>query len=78
MDDQPKTSFIPKKPIQVVDSSAPIVSTKTRKGSVFSFITTMIFLITLGVLGGVYFWKFTLQKKIENQVRAFNELKSKI
>jgi hypothetical protein len=73
MDNQPKTSFIPKKPIQMVNSSAPLISPKAKKRTLFSFLTTIIFLASLGALGGVYFWKFTLQKKIETQVEYLKQ-----
>lgn len=75
MDNQPKTSFIPKKPIQMVNSSAPFISPKAKKRTLFSFLTTVIFLATLGAFGGVYFWQITLQKKIESQVEYLKKTK---
>lgn len=72
---QPKTSFIPKKPIQSSAVNSPVQS-KKRKGRMFlSLISTLIFLVTLAAFGGVYFYKFALQKKIENQIASLEEVR---
>lgn len=73
MDGQLKTSFIPKKPIQMDRSSSSLASPRARKKTLFSFVTTLIFLLSLAALGGVYFWKITLQKKIESQVEYLKQ-----
>lgn len=58
MDQQFQTSFIPKKP--VTEARAPI-----SRGSVsfFSVLATIIFIVSLVMFGGSYFYKISLQKE---------------
>lgn len=74
MQGQPKTSFIPKKPIETATESAgqgSSIKSKKRKGRAFlSLVSTVIFLATLGAVGGVFFYQFTLEKRIEAQVNS--------
>lgn len=74
MQGQPKTSFIPKKPIETPTNSGGKTSTfttKKSKGRTFiSLISTIIFLATLAAVGGVFFYQFTLEKRIESQVAS--------
>lgn len=58
MDEQPKTSFIPKKPLAVVN--------KRRHGTagLFFVIAFVVFLITIAGAGGVYFYRSFLVEHI--------------
>ena len=77
MDNQPKTSFIPKKPVQTsTPGEVKMVRSKKTKGrAVVSIISTLIFVATLVALGASYFYKFTLEKKIESQVESLRTTK---
>ncbi|MEN9582770.1 MAG: hypothetical protein RL641_724 [Candidatus Parcubacteria bacterium] len=66
MDQQLQTSFIPKKP--VTEARAPVSRSSV---SFFSVIATVIFVIAIVMLGGSYFYKFTLEKdraKLANSI----------
>jgi Tfp pilus assembly protein PilE len=69
MEGQPKTSFIPKKPI-ATKTSGPVVSRKAKGRTLFSLISIIVFVGTLAALGGVFFYTFTLKQKIESQVES--------
>jgi uncharacterized membrane-anchored protein YhcB (DUF1043 family) len=73
MDGQPKTSFIPKKTGQVTPGSASFRPQKKKGRAIISLIATIIFLATLVALGGVYFYQFTLEKRIESQVNSLQK-----
>jgi len=75
MDGQTKTSFIPKKPIQVSVSSGPVISKKRKGNAIFSLLAGLIFILTLASLGAVIFYKFSLQKRIETQVESLQRTK---
>ena len=66
MQGQPKTSFIPKKPIQNTGAEiSPVRPGKKKARTLLSLIATIIFLGTLAALAGVFFYQFTLEKRIE-------------
>jgi len=75
MDQQPKTSFIPKKPIQTASKTAPLRSAKSTGKAIFTLIATIIFIASIAALGGVYFYKFALQRQIEDQVASLQKAK---
>lgn len=61
MDSNFQTSFIPKKPL--VADAAP----RTHRVSIFNFLATLVFFASLAAGGGMYFYKHSLETKIENQ-----------
>lgn len=79
MEGQPKTSFIPKKPIQV-SNKVPVGGSTGRRnkkgGSIFYVISLIIFLLSLAALGGVYFWKYSLEQTIEGQVKSLEQVRN--
>jgi hypothetical protein len=79
MEGQPKTSFIPKKPVKV-SNAVPVQGSsggkKSRKGkTIFSLIAVIIFIGSLAALGGMYFYKFTLAQRIEAQIDSLEKTK---
>jgi hypothetical protein len=78
MDNQIKTSFIPRKAIDTTNiaSSTQVAPSAKRVGrTIFSIIATLIFLGTIagGVL--VYTWQIKLKKDIANQIQTMKEKK---
>lgn len=77
MQGQPKTSFIPKKPIANTSPSVSAGSSnnnsKTKARTVFSLIATIVFLAVLVSVGAIFFYQFTLQKRIESQVSSLQK-----
>jgi len=74
MDNQIKTSFIPRKTIDAAvnfQAGAPLPH-KVGK-TIFSVIATFIFLATLVLSGLVVVWKYKLEKDIVKQVEAMQE-----
>lgn len=59
MDPRFQTSFIPKKPIVATTNSVPSTI------NLFSLIATVLFVVSLALSGGVYFYKDLLGKQIE-------------
>lgn len=64
-----QTSFIPKKPESITADNFK----RGKKSNIISIIATLIFLATLVFAGGVYGYKLTIQKQIQNQL---SELKA--
>jgi hypothetical protein len=77
MQEQPKTSFIPKKPLQTAPTAK--VAMPSQKGSggkkLFSLIATIIFIAVVVAFGAVISYKFTLQKRIEDQIDSLRRTK---
>lgn len=77
MDNQIKTSFIPRKPL--TDGSnlnSPISSMSHKKAvgrTLFSLISTLIFLVSLAALGGTYLWQKQLNVTITQQHADMNK-----
>lgn len=65
-----QSSFIPKKP--VVDSPKVFVPVEKER-NIFSIIASIIFVITLLVAGGVFGYKYYLDKQIADADIALNE-----
>ncbi|PJE74169.1 MAG: hypothetical protein COV01_01565 [Candidatus Taylorbacteria bacterium CG10_big_fil_rev_8_21_14_0_10_41_48] len=61
MDPRFQTSFIPKKPVVTQGSTL----SKTSTVSLFSLIAVVLFILTLALSGGVFFWKSLIQKDID-------------
>ncbi len=72
MDNQIKTSFIPKKPLETTTTfqAGSSVSTKHVGRTIFSILTTIIFLATIAASVLVYLWQIKLKKDIVNQVQT--------
>jgi hypothetical protein len=65
MDPKFQTSFIPKKPL--IDTSKPSAARREEAGNIFNVIAGVIFVFTLLALGGLYGYKFFLNKQIETE-----------
>ncbi len=71
MDNQIKTSFIPRKNLDVTSTTnlqTGIVAPKKVGRTIFSIIATFIFLASLAGSGLVYVWQIKLNKDIANQI----------
>jgi hypothetical protein len=78
MDSQVKTSFIPKRPINMGTSDKVSIPIK-RSGAgrtILSLIALVLFFGSLAGLGGVFFFKFSLENKIKNQVASLEEARN--
>jgi hypothetical protein len=76
MDNQIKTSFIPRKTIEAASSTFQTGSAVTHKRvgrTLFSIVATIIFLATLGGGGAVYAWQIKLEKDIVNQIEIMKK-----
>jgi len=62
MDPRFQTSFIPKKPVV---TQAPLSRTSTV--SLFSLIAIVLFILSLALSGGVFFWKGLIEKDINTK-----------
>jgi hypothetical protein len=69
MDPQFQRSFIPKKPI----TATPQVSSSTI--SLFSLLSTILFIIVLALAGGVFFYNNLLQKQIDTDKTSLDRAK---
>lgn len=70
MDNQIKTSFIPRKPLQTsanVKASSLHTSNRSMLSSVFSLVSTGIFLLACIGFGGTFVWEKQLNSKIGQQ-----------
>lgn len=77
MEGQPKTSFIPKKPVSAsTPGNTSFVTNKKKGKSVFSLIATIIFIATIAAIVAVFFYKFTLEKRIEGQVSSLEKARN--
>lgn len=76
MEGQLKTSFIPKKPVTSAPGIASFTPTKKKGSSIITLIATIIFLATIGGIAAVYFYEFTLEKRIEGQVASLERVKN--
>lgn len=76
MDNQIKTSFIPRKTIDAAVNFQPGAPARHKVGkTVFSVIATFIFIGALVLSGLVYTWKVKLGRDIVNQVEAMRAAK---
>ena len=74
MDNQIKTSFIPRKPIETTATFQNSAAMPKRVGrTIFSLIATFIFIASLAGAGTVYMWQIKLKKDIVNQVEKMQE-----
>lgn len=75
MDNQIKTSFIPRKTIDAaIDfQSTSKVSTRKVGKKIFSLFSILIFIASFVVLGLVYTWTLKLEKDVIQQVEAMRE-----
>lgn len=76
MDNQVKTSFIPKRPIETSKDLVPPQKKGSAFRTFFSLISIFLFIASIVGLGGVYFYKFTIETRIENQVASLQEAKA--
>ena len=74
MDNSFQTSFIPKKPIDT--SVHPIRTEKKHHKSPFSVLATILFVITLIISGGLYFYKTTLEDARGNLISNIEKVKN--
>lgn len=76
MDPKFQSSFIPKKPLSVSggpSASAPGGYAKVPDGNIFSVVATIIFILTLLAAGGLFGYKYILNRQlasVEQQVTA--------
>lgn len=72
MDNQIKTSFIPRKTIDAAVNFQPGAPIKAHRvgRTIFSIVATFIFLASLVASGLVYTWQIKLKKDITNQIEA--------
>jgi hypothetical protein len=75
MEAQPKTSFIPKKPIENFGTPFPVQANRAKGRTLFYIISILIFLLTLALLAGVILYKFSLQKRIDSQNEKISNVK---
>jgi hypothetical protein len=61
-----QTSFIPKKSVASIGGVGVAKATPRRSSSLFMILAVMIFIISLGAVGGMYLWKEYLVSKQEN------------
>ena len=75
MDNQIKTSFIPRKTIEAASTfeTGAAVSHKRVGRTIFSVVATFIFLATLAGGGAVYAWQIKLEKDIVNQIEIMKK-----
>ncbi|MEY4440914.1 MAG: hypothetical protein RLY49_540 [Candidatus Parcubacteria bacterium] len=75
MDNQIKTSFIPRKAIDTTSTiqTTPMVSSRRVGRTIFSIIATFIFLAAIGGSVLIYTWQIKLKKDIANQVQTMQE-----
>jgi hypothetical protein len=75
MDNQIKTSFIPRKTIEAASTfeTGAVVSRKRVGRTIFSVVATIIFLATLAGGGAVYAWQIKLEKDIVNQIEIMKK-----
>ena len=68
MDQQFQTSFIPKKPVAEMEKKSEASYTESSvgssSGSILGFLTTLLFVGAIVSAAGVYFYFYTVQKKI--------------
>lgn len=77
MDNQFKTSFIPKKPIETsADLSVGSVSRRRVGRTIFSLVGTLIFIASLGAYGGTFAWEMKLKSDISRQVESLQRAKN--
>lgn len=70
MDNQIKTSFIPRAPISTsptTDSSGSFVSRKSVGRTLFSLVAIMIFLVSIVAYAGTFLWQKQLESNITRQ-----------
>lgn len=76
MDNQIKTSFIPRKNIDTATNFNTGGSAPRRVGrTIFNLITTIIFLATLAAYGLTFVWQVKLKKDIDRQVIAMKAVR---
>jgi hypothetical protein len=74
MDNQIKTSFIPRKPIETAATFQSNSAMPKRVGrTVFSLIAALIFIASLVGAGLVYTWQIKLKKDIAGQIQTMEE-----
>lgn len=77
MDNQIKTSFIPRKTIDAAVNfqiEKPIKSNKVSR-TIFSIVSTFIFLAALALSGLMFMWQIKLKKDIVSQVEVMQQAK---
>jgi hypothetical protein len=78
MDDQFKTSFIPKKPIETsVNLSSAGLAPRRVGRTLFSIIATFVFIGALAAYGATFAWQFKLKTQIAGQEKSLQEAKEK-
>lgn len=76
MQEQPKTSFVPKKPISI-QANQP-VSTRRKAGlDLFSIISFIVLFISLSLWGIAWLWKSSVASHINRQVAELKAINSK-
>jgi hypothetical protein len=76
MDNQIKTSFIPRKslaPSATIPNANLNPQNKTTASSFFSFIATIIFLVICVGYGALFLWEYQLKNKIVSQEKQMQE-----
>lgn len=74
MQEIPRSSFIPKQS----GSAIPAIIRRRRKFSVFSFIATLIFITSLVVAFGTYYYKGTTERRLDEAKKALSEEETKL
>ena len=68
-----KTSFIPKKPTLAVSNK------KTTKGtSVFTFVSFVVFLLTLVIAGGLYLYQTILNRNVSVMIQSIDRVREAV
>jgi FlaG/FlaF family flagellin (archaellin) len=76
MDNQFKTSFIPKKPIETsVNLNSARPASRRVGQTIFSVIGTFVFIGTLAALAGTFAWQYKLKAQIKGQEASLAKAK---